>query len=123
MNIARTILLTASVVVAALSTGTTARAQATNYAELFRTNVIKCVHPTVNPAKAKVTILKTSPVVDYVTTMRVKATYEGIVKTNTMEADFMIRQSGSIRQMKVKVLADSSPGILGCSIEKDWKDF
>ena len=35
----------------------------------------------------------------------------------------MIRQAGSIRQMKIKMLSDTGTAVLGCDMEKEWKDF
>ena len=98
-------------------------AEAVNYAELFRTKAIKCVHTTVNPDKATVEILKGPETAGEITTVRVKAYYEGLIRKNTMEADLMIRQAGSIRQMKIKMLSDTGTAVLGCDLEKDWKDF
>ena len=39
------------------------------------------------------------------------------------EADLMIRKSGTIRQMKIKVLSDTGTALASCDLEKNWKDF
>lgn len=98
-------------------------AEAVNYAEIFRTKAIKCVHSTVNPDKATVEILKGPDVAGEITTVRIKAFYEGLIKKNVMEAELMIRKAGSIQQMKIKMLSDTGTAVLGCDLEKNWKDF
>ena len=108
----------------ALLAATSARAdQAINYPELFRLNAIKCVHATVNPDKATVEVLKGPDTVGEITTVRVKAYYDGLIRKNVMEAELMVRKAGSIRQMMIKVLSDSGTAVLGCDLEKTWKDF
>ena len=95
----------------------------TKYDELFRTKGLKCIHPTLNVDKATVEILKGPTTAGDVTTVRVKAYYEGWMKKNVMESDLMIRQAGSIRQMSIKVLSDSGSAHKPCDLEKGWKDF
>ena len=108
----------------ALVAGSSVRAdQAINYTELFRLNAIKCVHATVNPEKATVELLKGPDTSGEITTVRVKAYYDGLIRKNVMEADLMVRKAGSIRQMMIKVLSDSGTAVLGCDLEKTWKVF
>lgn len=116
--------IAAMALLGALLAGTVARAdQAINYPELFRLNAIKCVHSTVNPEKATVEVLKGPDTVGEITTVRVKAYYDGLIRKNVMEAELMVRKAGSIRQMMIKVLSDSGTAVLGCDLEKTWKDF
>lgn len=96
---------------------------APNYAEMFKMNAIKCVHPTAKLEKASAEISKPAETAGDITTVRIKAFYEGLIKKNTMEADLMIRKSGTIRQMKIKVLSDTGTALASCDLEKNWKDF
>jgi hypothetical protein len=98
-------------------------ADAPNYGDLFRAKALKCIHPTLNVDKATVEILKGPTTAGEITTVRVKAYYEGWLKKNVMESDIMVRQAGSIRQMMVKVLADSGSAHKKCDLEDNWKDF
>ena len=98
-------------------------AEAINYVEIFRANAIKCVHSSANPEKATIEVLKAPETVGEITTVRLKAYYETLIKKNVKEADLMVRQAGSIRQMKIKMLSDSGTALLGCDLEKTWKDF
>jgi hypothetical protein len=100
-----------------------ARADAIDYVALFKNNALKCIHSSVDPAKAQVEISKPPATEGEITTVRLKTFYEGLIKKNSMETDLMIRQSGSIRQMKIKVLSDTGTQLFGCALEKDWKDF
>lgn len=99
------------------------RAEAPNYTEFFRLNVLKCIHATANIDKATVEILKPAETSGEITTVRLKAYYDGLIKKNNLEADLMVRQAGSIRQMKIKVLSDTGTTLAGCELEKTWKDF
>jgi hypothetical protein len=99
-----------------------AAAEDVKYADLFRTHAMKCLHPTVNAANATIETLKGPEKAGDVTTVRLKAYYQGLIKKGVMEAELMIRQAGSIRQMKVNVLADSAAH-KPCELEKNWKDF
>ena len=118
----RTSALCLAVSAALLSTKSLA-ADAPNYTELFKTKALKCLHPTVDPNKSTVELLKGPEQKGETTTVRVKVYYPGLLKKDSMEADLMIRQSGSIRQMRVTVLADSSAAHKGCDLEKNWQDF
>jgi hypothetical protein len=106
-----------------LLTSQVSAAEAPDYSELFRTKGLKCVHGTVNTDKAKVEITRPAEAAGDITTVRVKAYYEGLIKKNVMEAELMVRQSGSIRQMKIHVLSDTGTGLGSCALEKDWADF
>lgn len=108
---------------ACLAASAASAADPINYTELFRTKAIKCLHGTVNPDKATVEITKPAEKSGEVTTVRVKAFYDGLVRKNTLEAELMIREAGSIRQMRIKTLSDSAPSVSGCDLEKGWKDF
>jgi len=57
------------------------------------------------------------------TTVRMKAFYQGLLKKDSIEANLIIRQAGSIRQMKVQVLADTGPAHKPCGLEQNWQDF
>ena len=100
-----------------------AHAEAIDYAAVFKKDVLKCMHPTVNVDKATVEISKPAEMAGEITTVRIKAFYDGLIKKNSLEADLMIRQSGSIRQIKVKPLSDTGTGMGSCDLEKNWKDF
>ena len=101
----------------------TAQAADPNYAEMFRTRALKCIHSTVNPDKATVEVTRGPTTLGDVTTVRLKTFYEGLVRKNVMESEVMIRQAGSIRQWKVNTLADSGTGGHNCALEKNWTDF
>jgi hypothetical protein len=100
-----------------------ASAAEVNYTDAFRAKALKCIHPTVNPEKATVEIEKPAETKGELTTVRLKAYYEGFMKKHSMEADLIVRQAGSIRQMKVKVLADTGPAHKPCALEQNWQDF
>lgn len=100
-----------------------ARAADTNYIELFRKNVVKCMHSSVNPDKALIEVIKGPETAGEITTVRMKTYYDGLVKRNVMETDMMIRQAGSIRQMKINNLSDSGTTMARCDMEKTWRDF
>ena len=90
---------------------------------LIKSKVIKCLHPTVNPEKATVEVVKPAVTEGEISTTRFKVYYDGLVKKNSMDLDIMVRSAGSIRQMKVKVLADSGTGGGSCDLTKNWSDF
>lgn len=100
-----------------------ARAETLNYVDLWRSKAIKCIHGTVNPEKATIEISKPAETAGEITTVRLKTFYEGLLKKNVMEADLMIRQAGSIRQMRIKILSDSGTSLGHCSMENTWTDF
>ena len=112
----------AAALLSCLCLGNPAAADDVKYPDLFRDNAIKCLHPTVNPATATVEQTKAPEKSGDVTTVRLKAYYQGLIKKDVMEAELMVRQSGSIRQMKINVLADSATH-KPCDLEKNWKDF
>jgi len=100
-----------------------ARAADIDYISLFRTKAIKCIHSTVNPDKATIEILKPAETAGEVTTVRLKVYYDGLIKKNTLESELMIRQAGSIRQLKIHILADTGTQVGTCALEKNWADF
>jgi hypothetical protein len=102
-----------------LMAGSSLAADTANYTDLFRTRAIKCIHPTVNPEKATVEISKGPETQGDATTVRVKAFYQGLLKKDAMEADLIIRQAGSIRQMKVQLLSDTGPAHKPCALDAD----
>lgn len=106
-----------------LMAGSSLAADTVNYADLFRERAIKCVHPTVNPEKATVEMEKGPETQGDTTTVRIKAFYQGLIKKDSMEANLLIRQAGSIRQMKIQVLADTGPAHKPCALEQNWQDF
>ena len=100
-----------------------ARAADPNWVELFRSQAIKCLHGTVNPDKAVIEVIKGPQTVGEVTTVRLKTYYDGLVRRNVMETDLMVRQSGSIRQLKISPLSDTGTSLTKCELEKTWRDF
>ncbi|MBV9825323.1 MAG: hypothetical protein JO001_06580 [Alphaproteobacteria bacterium] len=108
--------------IAGLGFGNPASADDPKYADLFRDNAMKCLHPTVDPAKATIEQEKGPDKSGDTTTVRFKVYYPGMIKKDVLEAELMVRQSGSIRQMKVNVLADSASS-KPCDLVKNWKDF
>ena len=94
-----------------------------DYADMVKTKVLKCLHPTVNTDKATVEVVKPAATAGDVSTTRYKVFYEGLVKKNAMELDLMVRQAGSIRQMKANVLSDTGTGGGSCALTKNWGDF
>jgi hypothetical protein len=94
-----------------------------DYVGLFRTKVLPCVHPTVEADKATIELRKEATTSGDITTARVGAFYAGLIKKNSMEVDIMIRQSGSIRQLKINVLSDTSAVHGSCDLTKNWADF
>lgn len=100
-----------------------ASAQTPDYAGLFKLKVLKCLHPTVNADKATYEITKGPETKGETTTVRLKIFYDGIMKKNAMDADLMIRQAGTIRQLMVKVLSDTGSGMARCPMTTTWTDF
>ena len=98
------------------------RAADIDYPGLFKSKILKCIHPTVSAEKATVEIVNAPATKGDITTTRLKAFYPGLIKKDAMELDVLVRQAGSIRQMKVDVLSDSSVGG-HCSLTKEWADF
>ena len=113
----------ASVAIVCLAADSSLAADNVNYTDLFRTRAIQCIHPTVNPEKATVEVSKGPETQGDTTTVRMKAFYQGLLKKDSIEANLIIRQAGSIRQMKVQVLADTGPAHKPCGLEQNWQDF
>jgi hypothetical protein len=94
-----------------------------DYLELFKTKVMPCIHPTVKPDTVTVELRKEPTTSGDTTTARVEAFYKGLIKKNSIQADIMIRQAGSIRQLKVNVLSDTSAVHGSCDLTSNWQDF
>jgi len=94
-----------------------------DYVELFKTKIMPCLHPTVKADSVSVELRKEPATSGDVTTARVEAFYAGLIKKNSIQADIMVRQSGSIRQLQVKVLSDTSMLHGSCDLTTSWKDF
>jgi hypothetical protein len=94
-----------------------------DYVELFKTKIMPCLHPTVKADSVSVELRKEPATSGDVTTARVEAFYAGLIKKNSIQADIMVRQSGSIRQLQVKVLSDTSMMHGSCDLTTNWKDF
>ena len=94
-----------------------------DYVELFKTKIMPCLHPTVKSDSVSVELRKEPATSGDITTARVEAFYAGLIKKNSIQADIMIRQSGSIRQLQVKVLSDTSMLHGSCDLTTNWKDF
>lgn len=120
---AKNVLLCGGLVAAALGLAGSASAQTPDYAGLFKLKVLKCLHPTVNADTATYEVVKGPETKGETTTVRLKVFYSGMVKKNSMDADLMVRQSGSIRQLMVKVLSDSGTGMARCPMTTTWTDF
>lgn len=115
--------LTLGAAIAGFVAATPAKAADLNWVELFRTQVLKCMHGTVNTEKAQIEVIKGPETAGEITTVRLKTYYDGMIRRNVMETDLMVRQSGSIRQMKINNLADSGTSLSHCDMEKTWRDF
>jgi hypothetical protein len=98
-------------------------ADAVDYVAIAKSQVLKCLHPTVKPADATAEITKPTSTAGDISTTRVKIFYSGLVRKNSAEIEIMVRQSGSIRQMKVNVLADTATEVGSCNMVKNWVDF
>ena len=94
-----------------------------NYPELFRERALNCVHPTVNTKEATIEVLKGPDQEGDTITTRLKVYYQGLLRRNTMEVDLMVRRSGTVRQMRIKVLSDTSMIFASCALEEYWLDF
>jgi hypothetical protein len=94
-----------------------------DYVEIFKTKIFPCLHPTVKVATLKVELSKDAATSGDITTARVQAFYQGLINKNSMQVDIMVRQAGSIRQLKANVLSDTSALHGSCELVKDWKDF
>ncbi len=94
-----------------------------DYVAMFKTRILPCLHPTVSVDKATVEVQKAPAKAGDVTTTRIAAFYPGLLKKNALQADIMVRQSGSIRQIQVNVLSDTSSLHGSCDLTKNWVDF
>ncbi len=101
----------------------TARAADIDYTKLFREHALKCLHPTAHAGQATIEVMKAPEKHGDVSTVRLKVYYRTLIRKHSMDADLMIRQAGSIRQMKVDVLADTGAEIHHCDLTKNWVDF
>ncbi len=116
-------LLVTATVLGALAGTAPARAADLNWVELFRQQVVTCMHKTVNAEKATIEVIKGPTTSGDITTVRMKTYYDGLMRRNVMETDMLIRQSGSIRQMKINNLSDTGTSVAKCDMEKNWHDF
>lgn len=110
-------------VLGAMAITAPARAADLNWVELFRQQVVNCLHKTVDANKAEIEVIRGPTTAGDITTVRLKTYYAGLIRKNVMETDLMIRQSGSIRQMKINSLSDSGTTLVSCDMEKNWHDF
>ena len=115
--------LTLFTILGTLAATAPARASDLNWVELFRSQAVRCMHKTVNPDKANIEIIKAPATVGDITTVRIKTYYDGLTKKNVMETEMMVRQAGSIRQMKINPLSDTGTALAHCEMEKIWRDF
>ena len=100
-----------------------ARAADLDYARLFREHALKCLHPTAHVEQATIEVVKGPEKHGDVSTARLKVFYKGLIRKHSMDADLMVREAGTIRQMKVDVLADSGAEMHRCELTKNWVDF
>ena len=115
--------LCAAVSILPLSQAMADTASPVDYVELFKTKIMPCLHPTVKSDSVSVELRKDPATSGDITTARVEAFYAGLIKKNSIQADIMVRQSGSIRQLQVKVLSDTSMLHGSCDLTTNWKDF
>ena len=92
---------------------------AIDYVAIAKAKVLKCLHPTVKPESATAEITKPTVTEGDVSTTRIKMFYSGMIKKNSVE----LRKAGSIRQMRVNVLADTATEVGSCNLTKNWVDF
>lgn len=114
---------TAFLALSQLTLAPPAAADTIDYVNVAKNNVLKCLHPTVKPDTATAEIAKPTEVTGDTSKTRVTVFYSGLVKKNKMDVDIMVRQAGSIRQMKINVLDDSSTGLASCAMAKNWVDY
>jgi hypothetical protein len=94
-----------------------------DYVELFKTKIMPCLHPTVKSDTVSAELRKEPATSGEITTARVEAFYAGLIKKNSLQVDIMVRQAGSIRQLQIKVLSDTSMLHGTCDLTTNWKDF
>ncbi|MBV9757199.1 MAG: hypothetical protein JO047_09110 [Alphaproteobacteria bacterium] len=102
---------------------TPARAADLDYTKLVRERVLHCLHPAAHADTATVEVAKPAEVNGDISTVRLKVFYSGIIKKHSLDLDLMVRQAGSIRQMKVNVLADTGAEMRKCELANNWVDF
>jgi len=100
-----------------------ARAAEVDYGKLFLERGLKCLHPTAKVDTAKVEVLKGPERTGELSTVRLRVYYSTLIKKHTMDVEFLIREAGSIRQMKLNVLADTATEVGTCELTKNWADF
>jgi hypothetical protein len=98
-------------------------ADAIDYVGIAKNKVLTCLHPTVKPNDATAEITKPTTTSGDTATTRVKIFYSGLVRKNSVELEILVRQAGSIRQMRVNVLADTATEVGSCNMVKNWVDF
>ena len=106
----------------ALTAGVPAHAEDVSASALVKDKILKCLHPTINAAKANIEAQAPKTEGD-ITTTRVKVFYEGLIKKNSLELEVLVRASGSIRQFKANVLSDTAVDMKPCEMTKTWTDF
>jgi hypothetical protein len=101
-----------------------ASAETVDAPNLFKAHILKCLHPTVSPDKASYEQVKGPETKGDTTATRVKVFYAGLMGgKNALEADLLVRQAGSIRQMRVNVLSDTGSSMAKCPYTANWTDF
>lgn len=103
--------------------GAPAQAAEIDYTKLVRERVLHCLHPAAHADTAKVEVVKPPQVNGDISTVRLKVFYSGMIKKHSLDLDLLIRQAGSIRQMKVDVLADTGTELRKCELTNNWVDF
>jgi len=106
-----------------LTAGASLAADPVDYVGIAKTKVLTCLHPTVKPNDATAEITKPTTTAGDTSTTRVKIFYSGLVRKNSVELEILVRQAGSIRQMRVNVLADTATEVGSCNMVKNWVDF
>ena len=103
--------------------GNARAAEDIDYAAIFKTHILRCLHATANVDKTVVEIMKGPTHSGDTDTTRLKVFYPGMLTKKSMELDVMVRRAGSIRQLKVNVLADTGMEVGSCGLTKQWADF
>ena len=95
-----------------------------DFEEISKEKVLNCLHPTVRAESAQIERMGPPRTEGDITTQRMKIYYQGLIRRNNVEFEFLVRRSGSIRQMRVQVLSDTSPPNPLCSLTgTNWTDF
>jgi len=89
-----------------------------------KTELLHCIHPTVNVDKAQVEIDKPPVTEGDTSTTRVRVFYEGVVKKNSMVVEVM-EKVGKPPLVKAKVLEDTGTGHSpSCKYTKEgWQEM